>query len=113
MHPRLQRSSNARAIALLMAVAISGCAIKPGGIIWIGRDPVTYVVATASGQRTVTCEWFSHDTSPYWEPTTEDTYEFQWVCDAIPLYWGGGDAPRTIANPSASWVASQELARRQ
>jgi hypothetical protein len=97
------------AATMSITVSIGGCTIKPGGIAWISRDEETYLVSTGVGERTVTCEWFSHDTSPYWEPTTEETYKFQWVCNAIPRYWGEGSPPRTIVNPSAS----SEVARRQ
>jgi hypothetical protein len=95
--------------AVSITLGTGGCTIKPGGIAWIVRDKETYLVSTARGERTVTCEWFSHDSSPYWEPTTEETYPLQWVCDAIPRYWGEGSPRRTVVNPRNS----SEVAHRQ
>ena len=71
-----------------------------------GREK-TYAVSTAAGEVVVTCEFFSHD-GGYWEPTTEETYSFQWVCDAIPDYWTVGWPPQTVINPSdPSEIASR------
>jgi hypothetical protein len=91
-----------------MALIVGGCTPKPGGIVWIVRDDVSYLVSTAAGAERVTCEWFSHDSTPYWEPTIEQTYQYQWVCDAIPRYWGGGGPPRIVVRPGAP----SEVARR-
>lgn len=73
----------------------------------MGRREKTYAVSTAAGEVVVTCEFFSHD-GGYWEPTTEETYTFQWVCDAIPDYWAVGWPPQTVINPSDP----SEVARR-
>jgi hypothetical protein len=67
----------------------------------------TYAVTTPVGEIIVTCEWFSHDFG-YWEPTTEETYQFQCVCDEIPDHGAFGLPPETIVNPNdASEVAQR------
>lgn len=97
---------SARVILSLVALlALSGCILKPGGIVWLDRDDITYEVATTTGTQVVTCEWFANDSTPFWEPVTEETYSFQWVCDAIPRYWGQGSAPQTVTNPTTAEVA--------
>lgn len=89
------------AIALVMAIACAGCT-------WLGSREKTYTVSTANGEIVVACEFFGHD-GGYWEPTTESTYQFQWVCDAIPDHWGLGVwPPQTVVNPSDP----SEVARR-
>jgi hypothetical protein len=93
---------------LALAVLAISVTLVCGGCSWMGGREKTYAVSTATGEVVVTCEFFSHD-GGYWEPTTEEAYPFQWVCDAIPDYWAFGWPPQTVTNPSDP----SEIARRR
>lgn len=77
-------------LAMSLTVVCAGCS-------WLGGREKTYAVSTGAGEVLVTCEFFSHD-GGYWEPTTEGTYQFKWVCDEIPDYWDVGLPPQTVVN---------------
>lgn len=85
---------HARAVLVIsLTVASGGCGV--------GSRQSTYAISTDTGEVIVTCEWFAHD-GGYWEPTTQDTFAYQWVCDAMPDHGALESVPQTVVNPSNS-----------